>query len=84
MSSTAIEIIAHVEQAWATGQRAIDLLREELGGEADGLLAVERGSMQQHKIRGDMHDTCVTAKLIATLMQEEKSTSGQLRFGYDE
>jgi hypothetical protein len=43
VGSTANEICEHVEEAWATGQRAIELLKEELGGEADDLLAVEGG-----------------------------------------
>ena len=73
-----------MEQAWALGQRAIDLLREELGGEADNLLAVEGGGVQLHKIRGFMHDTCATANLTATLMKEKRNMSGQLCFGYDE
>ena len=46
MGSTAMEICEHVEAAWATGQRAIDLLREELGGEADDPLAVEGGGRE--------------------------------------
>jgi len=41
-----MEICAHVEEAWATGDRAIQLLREELGGEADDLLAVEGGGRE--------------------------------------
>jgi hypothetical protein len=83
VGSTAMEICEHVEQAWANGQRAIDLLREELGGEADDLLAVEGGGLKLHKIRGVMHDTCATANLTATLIKEKQNTSGQLQFGYD-
>jgi hypothetical protein len=78
-----MEICEHVEEAWATGQRAIDLLREELGGEADDLLAAEGGGVKLHKIRGVMHDTCATANLTATLMKEKRNTSGQLQFGYE-
>ncbi len=84
VGSTAIEICEHVEQAWATGQRAIELLREELGSKADDLLAVVGGGVLLHKIRVVMHDTCATANLTATLMQEKRNTSGQLRYGYDE
>jgi hypothetical protein len=57
---TAIEICEHVEETWATGQRSSDLLREELGGEAEALMAVEGGGVKLHKIRGVMHDTCAT------------------------
>jgi hypothetical protein len=31
-----------------------------------------------------MHDSCATANLTATLMQEKRNTSGQPRYGYDE
>jgi hypothetical protein len=82
--STAKEICEQVEEAWALGQRAIEILQEELGGEAENLLAVEGGGVQLHKIRGVMHDTCPTANLTATLMQEKRNTSGQLCYGYDE
>ncbi len=73
-----------MEEAWATGQRAIELLRMELGGEADNLLPLTGGGVLLHKIRGVMHDTCATTNLTATLMLEKRNTSGQLRFGYDE
>ncbi len=49
MGSTANEICEHVEKAWAIGQRAIELLKEELGDEADDLLAVEGGGVQLHR-----------------------------------
>ncbi len=73
-----------MEEAWATGQRAIELLRMELGGEADNLLPLTAGGVLLHKIRGVMHDTCAMANLTATLMLEKRNTSDQLRFGYDE
>ena len=84
MGSKAKEICHHVEQAWATGQRAIELLRVELGDEADNMVPLEGGGVALHKIRGVMHDTCATANLAATLMKEKRNKSGQLRFGYDE
>jgi hypothetical protein len=73
-----------VEGAWATGQRAIELLRLELGCEADNLVPLTGGGVSLHKIRGVMHDTCATANLTATLMLEKRNTSGHLMFGYDE
>jgi hypothetical protein len=39
-----------VEEAWALGQRAIEILQEELGGKAEILLAVEGGGVQLHSI----------------------------------
>ncbi len=38
VGSTAAEIASHIEGAWDLGQRAISMLREELGGEADKLV----------------------------------------------
>ncbi len=48
-----------MEGAWATGQRAIELLRMELGGEADNLVPLTGGGVSLHKIRGVVHDTCL-------------------------
>jgi hypothetical protein len=80
VGSKAIEICHHVEQAWATGQRAIELLRVELGDEADNMVPLEGGGVALHKIRAVMHATCATANLTETLMKEKRNTSGQLRF----
>jgi hypothetical protein len=65
VGSTAAEIAGHIETAWGVGQRAIVLLREELGGEADKLVPLKNGGVQLHKSRGTMHDTCATANLAA-------------------
>ncbi len=78
MGSKAKEICHHVDQAWATGQRSIELLRVELGDEADNLVPLEGGDVALHKIRGVMHDNCATANLAASLMKEKRNTSGQL------
>ncbi len=83
MGSTAAEIASHIEAAWDVGQRAIELLREELGGEADKLVPLTNGGVQLHKLRGIMHDTCATANLAAELIGELRELSGQLQFGYD-
>ncbi len=83
VGSTAAEIAGHIEAAWDVGQRAIGLLREELGGEADKLVPLRNGSVQLHKLRGIMHDTCATANLAAELIGELRELSGQLQFGYD-
>ena len=83
VGSTAQEICQHIETAWITGERGIDLLREELGDEADVLAPLTGGGVKLHKIRGVMHDTCNTANLTAVLMKEKRDTSGQLTYGYD-
>ena len=84
VGSTAGEIASHIEGAWDVGQRAIALLREELGGEADTLVPMTNGGVQLHKLRGVMHDTCATANLAAVLIGDLREVSGQLQFGYDE
>ena len=84
VGSTAGEIASHIEGAWDVGQRAIALLREELGGEADTYVPLTNGGVQLHKLRGVMHDTCVTANLAAKMIGDLRELSGQLQFGYDE
>ncbi len=65
------------------GQRAIELLREELGGEADKLVPLTNGGVQLLKLRGIMYDTCATANVAAEFIGELRELSGQLQFGYD-
>ncbi len=84
VGSTAAEIASHIEAAWDLGQRAIEVLRAEMGGEADLLVPLTNGGVQLHKLRGVMHDTCATANLAAVLIGELRDISGQLQFGYDE
>ncbi len=83
---TAAEIASHIEQAWDVEQRAILLLRAELGGgaAADKFVPLTNGGVQLHKLRGSMHDTCATANLAAVLIGELRDVSGQLQFGYDD
>jgi hypothetical protein len=83
VGSKAPEVCANIGEAWALGQRAIELLREELGHEAENLAPLTNGGVQLHKLRGIMHDTCPTANLVAVLMKDKRDVSGQLQFGYD-
>ena len=83
VGSKATEICAHIEGAWALGQQAIGILRDELGCEAENLVPLTNGGVQLHKLRAIMHDTCATANLAAVLMKEKRDVSGQLQFGYD-
>ena len=83
VGSTAAEIAGHVEASWELGQRAIAVLRAELGGEADKHVPLTNGGIQLHKLRGIMHDTCATANLAAAMIGELREVSGQLEFGYD-
>ena len=75
VGSTAAEIASHIEQAWDVGQRAITLLRAELGGEADTLVPLTNGGVQRHKVRGTMHNTCATANLAASMIGELREIS---------
>jgi hypothetical protein len=83
VGSTAAEIAGHVEASWDMGQRAIAVLRAELGGKADIHVPLKNGGIQLHKLRGIMHDTCATANLAAAMIGELREVSGQLQFGYD-
>jgi hypothetical protein len=83
VGSKANEICAYIEESWALGQRAIAILRAELGVEADNLVPLINGGVLLHKLRGVMHDTCATANLTAVFMKEKRDVSGQLHFGYD-
>ena len=83
VGSTAAEIAGHVEASWDLGQRAIAVLRAELGGEADMHVPLTNGGIQLHKLRGIMHDTCATANLAAAMIGELREVSGQIQFGYD-
>jgi hypothetical protein len=86
VGSTAAEIASHIERAWDVGQRAILLLRAELGGGAvvDKFVPLTNGGVQVHKLRGSMHDTCATANLAAVLIGELRDIIGLLQFGYDD
>jgi hypothetical protein len=76
VGSTAGEIASHIEGAWDVGQRAIALLQEELGGEADTFVPLTNGGVQLHKLRGVMHDTCATANLAAVMIWDLPEVSG--------
>jgi len=80
VGSTAAEIASHIEQSWDVGQRAIHLLRAELGGgaAADKFVPLIKGGVQLHKLRGIMHDTCATANSAAVFIGELRDISGQL------
>jgi hypothetical protein len=82
VGSMAAEIASHNEQAWDVGQRAIMLLRVELGEEANKHVPLTNGGVQLHKLRGTMHDTCATANLTASTIRKLREISGQLQFGY--
>ena len=68
-SGLAIDVVQHIELAWARGQAAVEALRAELGPEAaDVLCPLVAGGVHLHKLYGVMYDTCHSANLVASLM----------------
>ncbi len=61
----ALEILAHVEAAWARGQQAVSLLRQEIPAETVDVIApLWNGGVHLHKLFGVMHDTCHAANKV--------------------
>jgi hypothetical protein len=53
------ELVAeHVRRTWERGKEALDLLRHELGEEADALVPLVNGGVTFAKLQSVMHDTC--------------------------
>jgi hypothetical protein len=70
-TGTAVEVMQHIEKAWARGHAAVEALRAERSVEdRDTLCPLVEGGVFLHKIYGVMHDTCNTANLVAQLMIE--------------
>jgi hypothetical protein len=72
-TGTAVEVVQHIEKAWARGQAAVEALRAELSVEdRHTLCPLVEGGVSLHKIYGYgvMHDTCNTANLVAQLIIE--------------
>jgi hypothetical protein len=63
--STATRVAQHVKLLWYRGQEAVNMLRQELGADADLLVPLVNGGVTMEKLRGVMHDTCNSANLIA-------------------
>ncbi len=67
--STAAKVAEHVRLHWERGKRIIDLVREQLGVDADALVPLRNGGVTLTKLCGSMHDTCNSANLIAKKVQ---------------
>ncbi len=63
--NTAAKVAEHVKLHWERGKRIIDLVREQLGVDADALVPLINGGVTLTKLCGSMHDTCNSANLIA-------------------
>ena len=85
VGGTAPELAEHVANSWETGQRAVELVRIELGADlCDDLVPLACGGVVLHKIQGAMHDTCNTANLVPHLVLQLRETSGRLYYGEEE
>ncbi len=72
------EIVGHVEQIWAQGQQAVELLRRELPEElVETLAPIRGGGVHLQKIFGVMHDTCHAANKVASLMVELRTAKAR-------
>ena len=65
-----------VEQIWAQGQQAVELLRRDLPEAlVETLAPIRGGGVHLQKIFGVMHDTCHAANKVASLMVELRTAS---------
>ncbi len=71
VSGTATQIAEHVRKSWDLGQQAVHMVREQLGPAlADELVPLVGGGVLIHKIQSSVHDTCVAANLVPSLVLE--------------
>ena len=82
--STATRVAQHVKVLWERGQAAVNLLRQELGAQADELVPLVKGGVTMTKLRGVMHDTCSTANLTAKKVRIIRDKAGEEMYGKDE
>jgi hypothetical protein len=77
VGGTEQELVEHVAKSWETGQRAVELVRNELGADlCDGLCPLVCGGVVLHKIQG--------ANLVPQLVLQLRETSGRLYFEAEE
>jgi hypothetical protein len=82
--SSSLKIAEHVRLTWERGREALNLLREELGEEADELVPLVNGGINFGKLRGVMHDTCNAANKVARLVKTLRDDSGKGFHGLEE
>jgi hypothetical protein len=82
--SSSLKIAEHVRLTWEREREALDLLREELGEEADELVPLVNGGINFGKLRGVMHDTCNAANKVARLVKTLRDDSGKGFHGLEE
>ena len=62
----------------------LQLLRAELGDQADALVPLTNGGIVLAKLQGVMHDTCNTANAIARRVKALRDDSGKHLYGVEE
>ncbi len=83
-SSTAEETIVHIQNTWEQGRIVVQMVRDALGPELQGILAPQKDDgVRLHKTFGLMHDTCATANLVAELMAKLRDDLGKEYHGID-
>ena len=82
--STATRVAQHVKLLWQRGQEAVNMLRQEMGDEADLLVPLVNGGVTMAKLRGVMHDTCNSANLIAKKVRIIRDEAGEELYGKEE
>ncbi len=82
--STATRVAEHIKLVWERGQESVQVLRQELGGNADELVPLVQGGVTLAKLRGAMHDTCNSANLIGKKVRRIRDTVGQDMYGAEE
>ena len=82
--STATCVAQHVKVLWERGQEAVQMLRGELGADADALVPLVNGGVTMTKLRGVMHDTCNSANLIAKKVRIIRDEIGEDMYGKEE
>ena len=82
--SSSAKISEHVRLTWERGQESLNLLRQELGAEADELVPLVNGGINLSKLRGVMHDTCNAANKVARLVRTLRDDSGKGLHGVEE
>jgi hypothetical protein len=79
IGATAEEVATHVKTTWDRGQKALELLRAELGADADNLVPMVDGGVNLCKIRSLMHDT-VSANLTEPSLPKWLTSLPVIRF----
>jgi hypothetical protein len=82
--SASVKIAEHVRLTWERGREALNLLRQELGEEADELVPLVNGGIDFSKLRGVMHDTCNAANKVARVVKELRDDRGKVLYGVEE